>query len=154
MVFEHDYKEYPELTNRQISDFGFSSPHVQYTEDFEATVVKVVDGDTVRLASSSRDFHFPLRLLNIDAPEMNEGGEEAKEWLTKRILGEDVKILIDKNQRVGKYGRLLGRIFHMGMDVSEEMLQLGLVVIFGMKDAHKIPDINKLMKEGMIKNAA
>ena len=148
---KHDYKNYPELTNRQLSEFGFSSPHVQYVSDFDATVVKVYDGDTVTLTSPDRDFTFPLRLLNIDAPEMNEGGEEAKEWLTKRILGKDVKIIIDPSQRVGKYGRLLGRIFHMGMDVSEEMLQRRLVVPFGERDKGKIPTISKLLESGKIK---
>lgn len=82
---------------------------------------------------------------------MNEGGEKAKEWLTKRILGKDVKIIIDPSQRVGKYGRLLGRIFHMGMDVSEEMLQRRLVVPFGERDKGKIPTISKLLESGKIK---
>ena len=75
MVFEHDDKAFPELTNKQLEEFGFSSPHEQITRDFFAVVVKVVDGDTVTLRAEFRDFNFPLRLLDIDAPEMNEGGE-------------------------------------------------------------------------------
>ena len=78
MVFEHDYKNYPELTNSQLSEFGFSSPHKQITEDFTAEVVKVHDGDTVTLRTDFRDFDFPLRLAGVDSPEMNSGGEKAR----------------------------------------------------------------------------
>ena len=151
MVFEHDYKEYPELTNRQISDFGFSSPHIQFVEDFDAIVTKVHDGDTVTLETRERAFAFPLRLLNVDAKELSEGGEEARDWLKKRVLGESVRIKIDKKQRVGKYGRLLGRILHQGLDVSEEMLNMGLVWPFERRKEGEIPNISKFMQEGRIK---
>ena len=151
MVFEHDYQEYPELTNRQIDEFGFTSPHVQYIEDFDAVVVKVHDGDTVTLTSERRDFAFPLRLLNVDAKELSEGGQEAQAWLDKRVLGETVRVIIDKNQRVGKYGRLLGRIVHQGLDVSEEMLNMGLVIPFSRRHEGQIPNIHKIMREGAIK---
>lgn len=146
MVFEHDYKEFPELTNRQIAEFGFSSPHEQLTADFSALVVKVIDGDTVRLSSDNRDFTFPLRLLDIDAPEMSEGGGEARDWLKDRVLGVEVEIKINKDNRVGKYGRLLGKIFHNGIDVGQEMFYLGLVSVFGKKDEGGIIDMNKLFR--------
>lgn len=150
-MFEHDYKEYPELTNRQIDDFGFTSPHVQYTEDFDAIVTKVVDGDTVTLKTSLRAFTFPLRLLNVDAKELSEGGQEAAEWLKWRVLGESVRVMINKAQRVGKYGRLLGRIFHEGLDVSEEMLNRGLVLPFERRNEGQIPHISKFYEEARIK---
>ena len=60
MVFEHDYKNFPELSNRQIEEFGFSSPHKQYTEDFDAFVVRVHDGDTITLRTPERDFTFEV----------------------------------------------------------------------------------------------
>ena len=104
MVFEHDYKRFPELTNTELQTMGFSSPHTQYTEDFVATVVRVHDGDTITLQTEDRDFDFPLRFLDIDSPEMSEGGEEARDWLRNRILGEKVDIIINKQRRVGKYG--------------------------------------------------
>ena len=92
---EHNYKEYPELTNRQLNEIGWTSPFPQITEDFNANVVRVVDGDTVILRTDFRDFDFPLRFLGIDSPEMSEGGEEAKQWLKGNIEGEDVEIIID-----------------------------------------------------------
>jgi len=138
-LFDHDYVKYPELTNSQLSDFQFTSPHKQITEDFRATVVKVHDGDTVTLRTKFRDFDFPLRLLDIDAPELSEGGEVAQQWLQSKLLSKEVDILIDSSQRVGKYGRLLGRISSGGLLVGDQMVSLGLVFPFGSKDESKIP---------------
>jgi hypothetical protein len=59
MVFEHDYVANPELTNQQLAEYGWDSPHEQIERDFEAVVVKVHDGDTVTLRVGFRDFDFP-----------------------------------------------------------------------------------------------
>ena len=139
----HDYKRFPELTNAQLQEFGFMSPHIQITHDFHALVVKVHDGDTVTLQTSFRDFNFKLRLLDIDAPELNEGGETAKVWLSNEVLKKNVYIQIDKNNRVGKYGRLLGRILYRGLNMGDTMLRLGLVEPFGKKNEYMIPAISQ-----------
>jgi len=52
----HDFKRFPELTNNQMNLYYFDSPHQQIAEDFDAKVVNVHDGDTVRLEVSWRDF--------------------------------------------------------------------------------------------------
>ena len=154
MVFEeHDYKNFPELSNRQIEEFGFMSPHKQITEDFKATVVKVHDGDTITLRTNFRDFDFPLRILGIDAPEMNAGGEVARDWLSRRILNSEVQIIINEKKRVGKFGRLLGIVFHRGMDIGLEMTYLGLVAEFGDTIDH-IPNLKDLLNLNNIKNAS
>ena len=143
MLFDHDYKNYPELTNTQINEFGLSSPHQQITEDFYATVTKVHDGDTITLKTGFRDFEFPLRFLNIDSKELNEGGEAAREFVKGRIEGKEVQIKIDPNQRVGKYGRLLGNVFFGGMDVGEEELRIGLAQPFEKRSEGKLPNLDK-----------
>ena len=143
MVFEHDYDKFPELTNAQLEEMRFTSPHKQITEDFTAVVIRVQDGDTITLRVDFRDFDFPLRFLGIDAPELNEGGEVAKEWLTDRLLDETVDIKIDRSNRVGKYGRLLGRVVHQGSDVGEEQLRLGQVKKIGFAKEGEVPDLLK-----------
>ena len=142
MVFEHDYQKYPELRNKEIDELQFTSPHIQITEDFDAFVVKVHDGDTITLRVPFRDFDFPLRLLGIDAPEMNAGGDVARDWLKSKILGATVRIDIDKQQRVGKWGRLLGKVIYQGMDLGDEMMNLGLVIPFDER-GDEIPNINE-----------
>lgn len=143
MVYEHDYINFPELTNTQLQVLQFTSPHKQITEDFEAEVVKVHDGDTITLRTDFRDFDFPLRMLDIDAPELSEGGQEARDWLQNRILGKQIKVLIDRFNRVGKYGRLLGKVQYGGMIIAEEEKHLGLAKPFGKKDEAELPDTNK-----------
>jgi len=140
---EHNYKQYPELTKRQLEEYGFTSPHKQITENFFATVVKVHDGDTITLRADFRDFEFPLRFLDIDAPEMNAGGEVTRDWLKDRLLGEVVEIMIDIYNRVDKYGRLLGRVLHRGMIVGDEEIYLGLAKPFDSRREGEIPNINK-----------
>ena len=144
MLFEHDYTTNPELTNSQIDTFGFSSPHEQITSDFKATCVKVHDGDTITLRCDFRDFDFPLRFANIDAPELSEGGSEARDWLKGEILNQDVEIKINKQNRVGKFGRLIGQVFYNGLDLGEAELQLGLAVPFGKKKEGEVPIPDKI----------
>lgn len=143
MVFNHDFVNYPELTNKQLETLEFISPHKQITDDFDAEVVKVHDGDTITLRTNFRDFDFPLRLLGIDAPEMNAGGDIAREWLKGQILDEQVEIKINKQNRVGKYGRLLGRVISRGMDMGEVELSLGLATTFEQRKEGLLPDLTK-----------
>ena len=143
---DHDYKNFPELTNSQIHDFGFMSPHKQIVEDFSAEVIKVTDGDTITLRTDFRDFDLPLRFLNIDAPEMNAGGETAREWLVGQIEGEVVEVKISMSNRVGKYGRLLGKVVSRGLDMGESMMRMGMVVPFGQKNEYLPDNTNKIFR--------
>lgn len=149
-MFDHDYKSYPELTNAELEVLGFSSPHKQITEDFYARVVKVHDGDTVTLSVDFRSFDFPLRFADIDAPELSQGGDFTRDWLSGKILGCEVFVMIDSFNRVDKHGRLLGRVFYNGMNLGDEMLQLGLVVPYGFKNEGFVPDIDRVLREGEV----
>lgn len=146
---EHDWKNYPELTNVEIAEFGFSSPHFQFVEDFQAVVVKVHDGDTVTLRSDLRDFDFPLRFLLIDAPELNTGtpGEEARDFVKGLCEGEMVEVKIDGTNRVDKYGRLLGDVVVAGQSVSETELMFGYAWSFDSRLEGELPDLNKTFAE-------
>lgn len=146
MVADHDFVQYPELSNAQLSELAFFSPHKQITEDFEAVVVKVHDGDTITLLTSFRDFNFPLRVAHVDAPELSEGGIEARDWLKNRLEGEVVQIILDSSNRVDKYGRLLGEVFHRGLNVADEMLHLGLIKRFGFKYEGQFEPLSKIFR--------
>lgn len=147
----HDFKEWPELTNSQMEIHYFASPHKQITEDFRARVVKIIDGDTIRVKADLRNFDFPVRLFGIDAPELGEeGGREAALWLKNRILGKEVDIIINQRHRVGKFGRLLGDVNHNGESMSEAMLREMLAVVFGMRH-DPFPHIEELSIEGVFK---
>ena len=139
----HDFKRFPELTNSQIEFYYFESPHKQIFEDFRAKVIKVTDGDTITVRWRERDFDFPIRFLDINAPEMSEGGQESKSWLEERIEGAEVDILINSENRVGKFGRLLGSVIHQGVNMGEIMMAMGLAQHFTRKNEGKLLNLNK-----------
>jgi len=127
----HNFKTQPELTNNQMQFYYWDSPHKQIVEGFMARVVKVTDGDTVRVFSDLRSFDFPIRMSRIQAKEMGEGGEQSKNWLEKQILGNEVYIQINPNNRVGKFGRLIGDVIQGGQSMSDLSLMMGQSIIFG-----------------------
>ena len=129
MAQTHDFKRFPELTNSQMAFFYFDSPHQQIAEDFDAHVVKVVDGDTIRVTTSFRDFNFPIRISNMNAAELNEkGGVRSKARLKSLIEGKLVEVIINKAKRVGKWGRLLGEVRESGFDIGQQMIQEGFAI--------------------------
>ena len=147
-VDEHDFKKFPELTNSDLSVFGFMSPHVQITEDFEAYVVRVHDGDTVTLRTNFRDFDFPLRFASIDTPELNTGtpGIEARDFLKSLIENKIVTVRINPDNRVDKYGRLLGDVVIAGQVAGEILLQFGFALPFERRLDGSIPNIHKCLR--------
>jgi len=140
----HDFKAFPELSNAQMEVYYFESPHKQITENFRARVVKVHDGDTITLSVDFRDFEFPVRFLGTNSPELNEeGGHESRDWLSQKILNEEVEIVINPNNRVGKFGRLLGMVFHRGININEESMMMGYSTTFERRSEGKLPNLNK-----------
>lgn len=124
----HDFKRFPELSNSQMPIYYFQSPHKQILEPFSAKVVKVIDGDTIRVKWTERNFDFPIRMAELAAPELDErGGPASQSWLESQILDETVEILPTKS-RVEKWGRLLANIIFFGMDMSAQSIDNGHAV--------------------------
>ena len=150
-MFDHDYKNYPELTNTELQTMRFTSPHKQIDSDFFASVVKVHDGDTITLRADFRDFDFPLRFLDINAPELNErGGKESGDWLRNQIIDQEVQIIIKPSNRVDKYGRLLGYVIHKGMNLNNIEIILGYATPYNQRNEGKIENFNKTLMEATI----
>jgi len=117
--------------------YYFESPHKQITENFMAKVEKVTDGDTVRVSCDFRDFNFPIRISDLAAPELNEGGRESQKWLENRLLGEEVEVIVSK-ARVEKWGRLLADIRHFGELMSEAVVMNGQGVSWENRDQNQV----------------
>jgi len=81
------------------------------------TVTRVVDGDTIYVKNENET--YTVRLLGIDTPELAHGGEprecfaqEATQFLTTRIEGEQVRLQRDITQKdTDKYNRLLRYVY-------------------------------------------
>lgn len=119
-----------------------------------ATVVEVVDGDTVdvRYANGSRE---TVRLLGVDTPEVHvevapdeyesvpdtdagracleQWGERASGFARERLAGATVTVATDRQaDRRGSYGRLLAYVTVQGTDESfnHALLQQGYARLY------------------------
>jgi len=67
----------------------------------QATVLRVIDGDTIELANGER-----VRLIGVDAPERGRpGANEAAQFVRERVEGRTVWLEADGNDQ-GRHGRL------------------------------------------------
>ena len=98
--------------------------------DFNAQVVRIVDGDTIQVIDSN-GIKFKIRLLGIDTPELKQCfGYESSLSLKKIIDGKSV-IIISKPEKnkpytLGRYKRIIGKIILNGKDINLEMVQKGM----------------------------
>lgn len=95
--------------------------------NYKATVVRVIDGDTVKL---QLDLGFRLfwivncRLTGIDAPELDtDQGQDAKEYLID-LLPVDTELLIN-SKRLDKYGRPEVVIYYKGENINDMIVKDG-----------------------------
>ena len=144
---QHDFKQFPELTNSQMQIYYFESPHKQIVEPFTAKVVKVIDGDTIRVLWDERDFNFPVRFAELAAPEIDErGGLESQSWLESQILDKIVEIIPTK-LRVERWGRLLANVLLHNSDMSAESINNGHAVSWKNRNQSEIPNFEEEMKQ-------
>lgn len=137
-----DWKNFPEVRNSKMDMLYWESPHKQVMNSFPAVCTKVHDGDTITVDWNERDFTFPIRLIGIDAPELNaDRGHEVRNWLKDEIEGKEVYVLVDPKNRVGKWGRILGKIIFRGIDMNDTMLRMGLVTTFLNRREGQIPPL-------------
>jgi endonuclease YncB( thermonuclease family) len=76
--------------------------------DFDATVVTVSDGDSLRVKPAGESRQVVIRLQGVDAPEICQAhGREAREALRARVLGQVVRV---HERGSDSYQRLLAGI--------------------------------------------
>jgi len=134
----HDFKAWPELTNNQMQFYYLESPHKQITDDITVEVVGVHDADTVRVKWSERDFTFPIRFADTAAPEIaTPEGRAAQQFMQNRLLGKTIDVHVNPDNRVDKWGRILGLISEGGQDVGEELIFRGLATSWNDRNANQ-----------------
>ncbi len=118
-----------------------------------ATVVAVLDGDTVVLDDGSK-----VRYLGVDTPEMDhetgrhacyarEAYESNKAW----VLGRRVTLAYEEPKR-DEHGRLLAYVLTPeGMVVNAELVRQGLAYVFrGAQEFSKFPEFLALQREAVL----
>ena len=98
--------------------------------DFNAHVVRIIDGDTIDVLDSNGN-KLRIRLLGIDTPEQKQRfGNKATLYLKKIINKMPVTIISspDKNKpyTLDYYKRILGKIILNGNDINLEMIKKGM----------------------------
>lgn len=91
---------------------------------FEAHIVSVADGDTVRIRSRNGE-QETVRLLYIDAPERDQpGGREARRALQELVRIERVRI---ETRGKDRYARTLAHLKRLpdGLDINLELVRRG-----------------------------
>ena len=101
-----------------------------YGDQYEAKVIKVIDGDTVWVKAENK--HIKIRLSYIDAPELKQTfGIRSKNFLTELILNKYVQINANKKDR---YNRHLGEIYihnsNESIFVNAKMIKSGNAWIY------------------------
>lgn len=121
-------------------------------ETHAVTVTLVVDGDTVKVRFSNGTIDT-VRLLGVDTPEtqsenspdefegvpdtdagrtcLREAGHNATRFMTRRLLGESVRISTDATaDGRGYYGRILAYVSHEGTDVNYRLVASGRARVY------------------------
>lgn len=98
-------------------------------------VTKVLDGDSLRVAipAGRQAWTFPVRIENIDCPEVRTRNEQEKilGYMTKEHVESLVldKIVALKLCEFDKFGRLLAKVYTKeGVNVAEDLIERGLAV--------------------------
>ena len=147
----HDFKKFPELSNSQMEIYYFESPHKQILESFDGKVTKVTDGDTIHVKWRDRVKPVVVRFIDTAAPERDEsGGEESRRWLDSQIMNKDVEVIVDPKNRIGKWGRILGRIIQGGRDINRTSVEQGFAVDFESRKEGQIIDFDKELEGARI----
>lgn len=89
----------------------------------EATVVRVIDGDTIEVNIGSR--LYKVRYIGIDTPELGQfGGYEAKSVNAELVTGKVVDLEKDVSE-TDRYGRLLRYVWVEGNMVNAALVAMG-----------------------------
>jgi micrococcal nuclease len=124
------------------STSGAAATSTTAGEDGMADVLKVVDGDTIRvrilggsIPGTAAGAIEELRLIGIDAPETGEDFSPAATAGLEKLLREgssEVTLYVDEEAR-DQYGRLLVYVFcgkQMEIFANAEMLRQGLATLY------------------------
>ena len=112
--------------------FGAVAYCYAQSDDYLATCVRVIDGDTLTVADENQNLHR-IRIVGMDAPELAQPyGRAAKAALSELVLHKEVHVVpagVDKYNRelaVLRIDSVVGQI-----DVAEMMISNGHAFSYG-----------------------
>ncbi|CAN5784392.1 hypothetical protein BH23THE1_BH23THE1_24340 [soil metagenome] len=113
-----------------LEDAFASSIDSSVENGIEGIVTNVIDGDTLNIRTNIEKEILTIRLVLVDAPEINEEGyTEAKEFVSENCLNKMAVVDLDNNQDLS-YGRLVALVYCQGLNINEAVIQSGLASIY------------------------
>lgn len=122
----------------------------------EAKVLRVVDGDTLKVQIADKG--YKVRLLGVDTPESvspkkgknTKEGKIASEYTKKNLEGKDIILEFDVSP-YDRYGRLLAYVYVDGICYNEKLLEEGYAKVMmispNVKNSKYYRQIEKQAKE-------
>lgn len=109
---------------------GVNDGEANYTgQKKEVVVHRIIDGDTITYIDTQGGGERRVRLYGIDTPERGEEGyQEAKEYLDKRLKG---KLVTLHGKGIDVYGRELADIYDTKQEwINKELLDKGFAKVY------------------------
>jgi micrococcal nuclease len=133
---------------------NFTNQQTENADDY-FIVTNVTDGDTFRARKGNKK-EIKVRLIGIDAPESRASerkevgyyGKEAKDYLTRLLLNQSVRLEYDLDPK-DQYGRTLAYVYLKdGTFVNAELMKNGYAMILTIPPNVKYADLfYKLQQE-------
>lgn len=93
-----------------------------FAASIEGTVIKVSDGDTITVQGLNNE-KIKVRFYGVDAPEKKqEYGIKSLDVLKKKI--DKKRVVVDVKDK-DRYGRIVGVVYHEGVNVNLYMVETG-----------------------------
>lgn len=119
------------LIGDTASKFGSVTQTSGSTDKNAVTLVKVVDGDTLKVNYQGQE--KTIRLLLMDTPESVKPGtpvqpfaKEASDRMKQLVWNKALTLEFDVGERNDKYGRLLAYVYADGVMLQKTLIQEGL----------------------------
>ena len=114
---------------RNNSEWIFGVKELEKGKIWGGYVKSVVDGDTIDVSFDIYGIQR-IRLVGVNTPEIDEEGyEEAKEFVNKTCLGEEIKLDVDDREQYDRYYRILAVVYVNDTNLNEKLLREGYAEI-------------------------
>ena len=114
---------------RNDSEWIFGVKELERGKIRSGVVKHVVDGDTVDVSFAITGIQR-IRLVGVNTPERGEEGyEEAKEFVNRTCLWEEVKLDVDDREQYDRYYRILAVVYVNNTNLNEKLLREGYAEI-------------------------
>ena len=113
--------------NKLLTTLFFLLSLAVQADTLEGNVVKIADGDTLTLLTSSNE-QVKIRLAGIDTPEKKQPfGNKAKQALANLAFQKQALVEVETKDR---YGRTVGVVFVDGLNVNAELVKQGMAWVY------------------------